>query len=117
MNTVNLMNLIDQFDFKDWFTCQICFNLTSIMIKVALILLKTDRKWNRQCQELAILLPFLAIFLPTTVIAFTKLRFWRSFWNAQLKKNVLDEKLWYKTQFLIALSFLQFCKKELEIYD
>jgi hypothetical protein len=33
---------------------------------------------------LAILRPFPFIFSPTTLISFTKLRFWQPFWDAQL---------------------------------
>ena len=36
-----------------------------------------------QHYELAILRPFLAIFPPTTLKTFTKLRFWWTFWSAK----------------------------------
>ena len=49
---------------------------------VCTVAVKTDRKWIWKHYELAILRPFLAIFPPTTLIAFTKLRFWQSFWSA-----------------------------------
>ena len=46
-------------------------------------LLKSVRKKNWQLLSSAIFQPFLAIFLPTTQISFTKFRFWRSFWRAK----------------------------------
>ena len=47
-----------------------------------LTILKSDLKLKRQLFELVILWPFLVILLPITLIFFTKLRFWWSFWGA-----------------------------------
>ena len=46
--------------------------------------INSDSKWKAQPDDLAISRPFLAIFLATSLISLIKLRFWRSFWCAQL---------------------------------
>ena len=57
-----------------------CFFLK--MYQNRMVKLKSVRLKKRQLFEMVISQPFLVILLPTTLISFTKLRFWRSFWDA-----------------------------------
>ena len=61
---------------------------------------------------MAVLVVFLVIFLPTTLIAFTKLSFWRSFWWAKpIEILIGSNTTTWITIFVISFYF-QFCKKK-----
>ena len=61
---------------------------------------------------MAVLGVFLVIFLPTTLIAFTKLSFWRSFWWAKpIEILIGSNTTTWITIFVISFYF-QFCKKK-----
>ena len=57
-----------------------------------IIVLNSVSKQKAQSLESAILWLFLTIFLQTTLLAFTKLRFWRLFWWAQPAKILIGSK-------------------------
>jgi hypothetical protein len=71
----------------------------------------SKRKWQRY--EMAILQVFPAIFSPTTLIAFTKLRFWRSFWRAQHVKILIGSKAMTQITIFVLSFYFQFCKKKI----
>ena len=68
----------------------------------------SKRKWQRH--EMAILQVFPVIFLPTT-LAFTKLRFWKSFWRAKHVTILIGSKAIQKTQFVSLPSVFNFVRK------
>ena len=63
---------------------------------------------------MSILWLFMAIFLPTALISFTKLRFRQSFWAAQYVKYWFDQKLRQKAQKFSFLFFYHFVKQKSE---
>ena len=67
---------------------------------------------KRQPLSLAILRPFLVIFLPTAFISFTKLMCWGSFWGAKCVKSYKTKHKFSCFQFFSILD-----EKLLKIYD
>ena len=61
---------------------------------------------------MAILQVPLAIFLPSTLIAFTKLRFWQSFGRAQHVETLIGSKATTSIAILFTSFYFQFCKKK-----
>ena len=61
---------------------------------------------------MALLWPFLAIFPSTTLIAFMKLRIWRSFWYAQPIKILFDQTICHRLQISFCFHFFNFVRKK-----
>jgi hypothetical protein len=60
--------------------------------------------------------PFSDIFLPTTMLSFTKLKFRRSYWGAEQVYILIGSKVIYdKKHKYFPFVFFQFCKKKLVV--
>ena len=67
-----------------------------------------------QHYELAIFQPCLAIFPPTTLMTFTKLRFWWTIWSAKGVQNLIESKATTQKTTFFCFHFFQFWKKKKE---
>ena len=81
-----------------------------------LLVLTSDAAYFVVAIVMGILSPFLVIFLPTTLISFTKLRFRRSFWVAQHIWILIVSKATTENTKMFNSLFYSFVDQKLKIY-
>ena len=79
--------------------------------------IKTYRKWSAQIGFGTILQQFLVNFLQTTLISFTKLMFWWTFWGAKCVLILIGSKTMWQKTFFCFFVFFNFVRKKMKICD